>query len=151
LVATERVGLTIVHKLRQIGGRRVFEMSKPTKDREPAGSADAMNTALQAEQRALDAIKDCEREAAGIIAAAQQQARAITERTNRRITKLHAHCARTTEAQIETMLKEDAREANQAIRPEAEACTLEAAVDHVAARLTGEEEHNAPSAERCGR
>ncbi len=104
-----------------------------------------MNTALQAEQRALDAIKECEREAAGIIGDAQQQARAIAERTNRRIAKVHTHCARVTTAQIETMLKEDTREADQAIRQEAEAFTLELAVDRVAARLTGEEEHDAPS------
>lgn len=106
-----------------------------------------MNTVLQAEQRVLDAIKDCEREAAGIIGAAQQQARAISERTNRRIAQVHARCARVTERQIETMLKEHAGEASEA-RLEAQACTLEAAVDRVAARLTGEEEHDAPSAER---
>ena len=142
-MATERIGLTIVHELRQISSKRVFEMSKPTKDREPAGSADAMNTALHAEQRALEAIKDCERTAAGIIGAAQQQARTIAERTNRRIAEMHAYCARVTGARIETMLKENANEANQAIRPE-EGCALEAMVDHVAARLTGEE-HDASS------
>lgn len=120
-------------------------MSKPTKDREPVASPDAMNKALQAEQHALETIKDCEREAAGITHAAQQQARAIMDRTNRRIGELHAHCARVTATQIETMLKEDTSEAKQAIRLETEACTLQAAVERVAARLTGEEEHDAPS------
>ena len=104
-----------------------------------------MNKVLQAERHALETIKDCEREAAGIIHAAQQQARAISERTNRRIGELHAHCARVTAARIETMLKEDASEANQAIRLEAEACTLQAAVERVAARLTGEGEPDACS------
>lgn len=118
-------------------------MSKPLK--EPVTSADAMNTALQAEQRALEAIRDCEQEAAGIIAAAQQRARAIAERTNRRIAEVHAHCARVTGTRIETMLKEDVREANQAIRAEEETRILEAAVDRVAARLTGEEEHDTRS------
>lgn len=122
-------------------------MSKPTKDREPLASADAMNKVLQAEQDALQKIKDCEREAADIIHAAQQQARTISERTNRRIGELHAHCARVTAARIETMLKEDASEAKQAIRLEAEARTLQAAVERVAARLTGEEERDASSNE----
>lgn len=120
-------------------------MSKPTKDKEPIASADAMNTALQAEQCALDAIKDCEREAAGIIGNAQQQVRAIAERTNRRIANVHAHCARVTGARIETMLKEDSRKADQAIRLEENASTLARAVDRVAARLTSEEEHDVPS------
>jgi vacuolar-type H+-ATPase subunit H len=120
-------------------------MSKPTKDREPLASGDAMNKVLRAEQDALQTIEDCEREAAGIIHAAQQQARAISERTNRRIGELHAHCARVTAAQIETMLKEDASEAKQAIRLEAESRTLQAAVERVATRLTGEEERDASS------
>lgn len=104
-----------------------------------------MNKVLQAEQDALQAIEDCEREAAGIIHSAQQQAHTISERTNRRIGELHAHCARVTAAQIETMLKEDASEAKQAIRLEAESSTLRAAVERVAARLTGEEERDASS------
>jgi hypothetical protein len=120
-------------------------MSKPAKDKELATSADAMNTVLQAEQRALEAVKDCERQAAGIIGVAQQQARAITERTNQRITNVHAHCARVTGERIETMLKEDIKKADQAIRLEEGASALVTAVDRVAARLTGEEEHDASS------
>ena len=120
-------------------------MSKPVRNKEPVTSADAMNTALQAEQHALKGIRDCEQEAAGIIAAAQQQVRAITERTNRRITEVHAHCARVTGRRIENMLKEDTGEADQAIRAKEGECTLEAAVDRVAARLTGEAEHDIPS------
>ncbi len=104
-----------------------------------------MNKVLEAEQHALETIADCEREAAGIIHAAEQQARAISERMNRRIGELHAYCARVTAERIETMLKEDASEAKQAIRLEAEACTLQAAVERVAARLTGERERDASS------
>lgn len=120
-------------------------MSKPTRNKELVTSADAMNTALQAEQHALKAIRDCEEEAASIVGAAQQQARAITERTNRRIAEVHAHCARVTGRRIENMLKEDTGEVDQAIRAKEGACTLEAVVDRVAARLTGEEEHDTPS------
>ncbi len=113
----------------------------PPETKEPLAASDAMNAALQAEQRALQAIKDCERDAARLIETAQQQARTITERTNRRISRLHAHCARVTEAQIKAMLREGADAANEAIRPEVEAHTLEAAVDRVAARLTGNGKH----------
>lgn len=120
-------------------------MATPPENKESLAAADAMSTALQAEQLALEAIKDCERKAARLIDVAQQQARTIAERTNRRIGKLHAHCARATEAQIKTMLREDATAANQAIRPEAEAHTLEAAVDRVAVRLTGGKEQGEPS------
>lgn len=112
-------------------------MSTPPENKEPLATPDAMNMALQAEHRALEAIKGCERDAARLIDTAQQQARTITERTNRRISRLHAHYARVTEAQIKVMLREGADAADQAIHPEAKAHTLEAAVDRVAARLTG--------------
>ncbi len=104
-----------------------------------------MNTALEAEQHALEAVKDCEREAAAIIDAAQQQARAITERTNRRIGQLHVHCARVTAARIDILLKEDADAADQNIQWGREQRALAAAVERVAARMTGEEECDASS------
>ena len=104
-----------------------------------------MNTALQAERHALEAIKGCEREAAAIIDTAQQQARAITERTNRRIGQLHVHCARVTTARIDILLKEDADAADQNIQLGREQRALAATVERVAARLTGEAERDASS------
>lgn len=107
-------------------------------DRETQVPADAMNAVLQAEQRALAAVKDCEREAAGIIDAARQQARTITERTNRRISQVHAASVRATSQQIEAMLKEDVATTNHAVDAKTENNILEMAVKDVAARLTGE-------------
>jgi vacuolar-type H+-ATPase subunit H len=105
-------------------------------DRETQIPADAMNVVLQAEQRALDVVKDCECEAAGIIDAARQQARTIAERTNRRISHVHADSVRATSQQIEAMLKEDAAATNHAVDPKTEKNILEMAVKGVAARLT---------------
>lgn len=120
-------------------------MSEQKPSAPPLDPDEAMNTTLQAEQRALDAIKTCERQAAELINAAQQQARLIAERADRRISDLHVRCARTTAEEIEAMLREDAHEADHSTQPELKIEALEAAVDHVAARLTGEREHDAPS------
>lgn len=99
---------------------------------------DAMNAVLQAEQRALDAVKDCELEAAGIIDGVRQQARTISERTNRRISQVHAGSVRATAQQIEAMLKKDVAVTNHAIDSRTEDNILIMAVKGVAARLTGE-------------
>jgi hypothetical protein len=108
--------------------------------RRPSGSPDtpddAMNRALESEQRALDAIAECEREAAKLIDSAQQQARSLVERTDRRIQDLHLRCVRATDHRLDAMLREDAREAEQAGRPESRAKALEAAVLRLATRLS---------------
>jgi cell division septum initiation protein DivIVA len=97
-----------------------------------------MNAALQAEQRARDAIKTCERQAAELIGSAQQQSRSITERANRGISDLHVRCAHVITEEIDAMMAEDADDVGHATQPALELAALEAAVERVAARLTGE-------------
>ncbi len=104
----------------------------------PLDSEEAMNAALQAEQRARDAIKTCERQAAELIGSAQQQARSITERADRRISDLHVRCARAITEQIDAMVASDADEVDRATQPALELAVLEAAVERVATQLTGE-------------
>lgn len=112
-------------------------MSEQTPSDSPATPDDAMNRALQAEQRALDDIKKCEREAEMLVGGAQQQSRLLVERTDRRIQSLHLRCARATAELVDAMAVEDAREAGKPDRPESDAKALEAAVERIAARLTG--------------
>lgn len=106
----------------------------------PLDPGEAMNTALQAEREAVAGIESCTRQAAKLVEDAQQQARRIAERTTRRISELHARCTQATAKRIDSMLKEDANEADEAVQPHVEAEFLQAVVDSVAARLTGENE-----------
>ncbi len=117
-------------------------MPEHTSPPKPAIPDEAMNTALQAERQAVDGIEACTRQAAKLIEDAQQQARRIGERTNRRISDLHTRCARATEAHIDGMLKEDANVADSEVQPQMETEFLKAAVDRIAARLTGLDERS---------
>lgn len=98
---------------------------------------EAMNEALEAEQRALGAVRECEREAAKLVESAKERARAILERTDRRIRDLHLRCARATEERVQAMVEEDARESEEDTHREREARELGPAVERLAARLTG--------------
>jgi vacuolar-type H+-ATPase subunit H len=106
----------------------------------PLDPEEAMNTALQAERQAVAGIEFCTRQAAKLVENAQQQARHLAERTNRRISDLHARCTQATAERIDSMLKEDANEADEGVQPHVETEFLQAVVDSVAARLTGENE-----------
>lgn len=111
-------------------------MPQRTPSVSPKTPDDAMNRALESEQRALAAIEECEREAANLIDSAQQQARSLVERTDRRIRDLHLRCVRATADRLDAMVKEDATEAELGGGLESGAKALEAAVDRLAARLS---------------
>lgn len=113
-------------------------MRKNTPPVTPSGSDEAMSTALQAEQRALDAIKDCEQRAAELGNDARRQTRAIAQRTDRRISALHTQRARALAEKVDTMLREDAALSAEATQITLEQKMLELAVERVAAWLTGE-------------
>ncbi len=97
-----------------------------------------MSAALEAEQRALDSIKACEQRAAELVDSARQRSRAIAQRTDRRITALHAQRMGTLTEKIDIMLREDAARASEATQVSLERKVLQLAVESVAARLTGE-------------
>lgn len=113
-------------------------MPKRTPFDSPETPDDAMNRALASERQALDAVEACEREAEKHIESARQQARSLIERTDRRIRDLHLRCVRATEKTVDAMVSEDARKAQQADRPETREKALDAAVDRLATRLTGQ-------------
>ena len=111
-------------------------MPQRTPSKSPETPDDAMNRALESEQRALAAIEECQREAADFIDSAQQPARSILERPDRRVRDLHLRCVQATADRVDAMGREDAREAEQAARPEAQGKAMEEAVGRLAAHLT---------------
>jgi hypothetical protein len=113
-------------------------MSERTPTESTPNADDAMSRALQAEQRALEAIEACRHKAAALAEATQRQARSIRERADRRIGELHARCVRVTAEQIDAMLHEDAREAERAAQPNLDSAALEEAVERVARYLIDE-------------
>lgn len=111
-------------------------MPQPRSSESPQTPDDAMNRALASERQALDAIEVCEQEAQMDVESARQQARSLSERTDRRIRDLHLRCVRATQEIVDTMVSEDAREAEQTDWPESREKALAAAVDRLANRLT---------------
>lgn len=106
----------------------------------PLDPGEAMNSALEAERRALAAVEESEREAGKLVEGARQRARSIAERTDRRIRDLHVRCVRATAERVDAMIEEASRETDEAAQEESAAQALEGAVARLAARLTGEPE-----------
>jgi vacuolar-type H+-ATPase subunit H len=102
----------------------------------PRGSEQAMNTVLEAEREAERRIAECQAEARQIVESARQSARRIAERTDARISRVHAHCATTVGQQVETLLNREQSQQNTA-SPAHEQAALEAAVERLADLLTG--------------
>lgn len=77
-------------------------MGKQTQD----GGSDridaAFNRVLAAEARAREQVEDCRKQAAAILTAAEEQARRITSRTDRRVRRAH----RIADAGVERALSE---------------------------------------------
>lgn len=94
----------------------------------------AMSAVLRAESEALSQIAECEGTAAQILSAARMAVRDMVRRTEQRISKLHADCAKATAEQIALMDKEAADHAVRAPPAEVEQRML-----HSAARAVGRE------------
>lgn len=112
-------------------------MPKDTSSVTPSSSDEAMNAALQAEQQALDGIKACEKWAVEFVDRARHQARAIAERTDRRITALHARRTGALAETVDAILSADSDRSGPPPQLELERKMLEVAVARIAARLTG--------------
>jgi vacuolar-type H+-ATPase subunit H len=58
----------------------------------PAGADDAINRVLQAEHTAQAEITECRRQALAILREARARSRAVSDRADRRITRIHRLC-----------------------------------------------------------
>lgn len=98
---------------------------------------DAMNTVLEKELRSREKIEQCEREAAELLNSAQRRARAVSDRTDKRITKFRQRCAEATQRAVDELLAEDSERAEPRPGDADESSLINAAVRRLAARLTG--------------
>ncbi len=98
---------------------------------------EAMNRVLGAEHDAKAAITECEALAAATVEQARQRARRIAERTDRRISRLHAACELAAARSIDLLLRQERGSDAQRNAPPHEQEVLAAAVERLAALLTG--------------
>ncbi len=97
---------------------------------------DAMNTVLEKELRSREKIEQCEREADELLNKAQRRARAVSDRTDKRITKFRQRCADATQRAVDELLAEDSNRAEPGPGDEDESSLIDAAVRRLAAKLT---------------
>ncbi len=100
---------------------------------------DAIARLLCAERAAEEAVADARREADGVVAAAHARAVAIAERTDRRITRIHAGSAEVTASVIAAM-RDQARDAVSRSERPLPPAAIEEAADRVADWILGAEE-----------
>ncbi len=112
----------------------------------PESVGQAMNLVLQAEREAEQAIVDCEHRAREMLHAAQQRARRIAERTNKRITLMQMRCAQAVRARIKTLERAEETATAEHNADRLEPAVLAALVEEVAARLSGDK--SSPGGER---
>lgn len=99
---------------------------------------EAMNAVLEKERQSREKIGHCEQEAAALLDNAQRRARAVSERTDRRMTAFRQRCEETTQRQVHELLAEDSERCERTPIKEREISQLDAAVRRLAARLTGD-------------
>jgi len=99
---------------------------------------EAINRVLGAERDARAAIERCVQQAAATVDAARQRARHLAAHTDVRIGKVHARCSLALGRQIEALLRQE--QAGDVAPPAAhDDEVLVAAVEHLAAALTGDD------------
>lgn len=108
-------------------------------DKRPAAApaqgsvAEAMNRVLEAERAALAELQACRAQAEKTLEAARREARSILERAERIARDIHGRTERLAAARAKRLLEEASQQPGG---PDPEE-TLAAAVDRLAARMTG--------------
>lgn len=100
-------------------------------------SADAIREVLGAEADIRRKVAACREDIAAALAAEQERARAIEQRTRERLSRLHAHCERQIEARTSSLRARAGSEAPPAQLDEDDRDRLRAAAERLSARLTG--------------
>jgi len=95
----------------------------------------AMNTVLEAERAAEQAIADCNSEAQLVIQAAQEQAQHIAKRTDARLTLCHMRCNARLTLEIRARQRDEKIDLQGQPGQELEAVALAAVVETVAREL----------------
>ncbi len=107
---------------------------------DPAGlraAGEAIDRVMREERAAADLLAQARREAEAIVEAARDEGRAIVNRATARISRWQAGHARAVDARVGKLRTEAARHERAKGAPDRAA--IDAAVEHVAARLTGPE------------
>ncbi|HSS65264.1 MAG TPA: hypothetical protein VLS27_12590 [Gammaproteobacteria bacterium] len=99
---------------------------------------EAMNTVLEKERQSRESIQQCERRAAALLDRSQRRARAVSDRTDKRITALRQRCAETTRRAVDDLLADVSEGADRDPLQEVEISSIDAAVQRLAAMLTGD-------------
>jgi len=97
----------------------------------------AMNTVLEAEREAEQAIADCELEARQILQTAQQRVKRIADRTDDRIALIQQRLAQKIRAHIDALERADRSAQREPSLYDLGAAELATVVQDVAAELTG--------------
>ena len=93
-------------------------MTKDNNTENPDAVEQAMNTVLQAERAAEQAIADCRQEAQQTVQAAQQRAQRIAARTDERLSLCHLRCSGKLSKELKDRQRaEKASSRNNSIRP----------------------------------
>lgn len=100
-----------------------------------------MNRVLAAERAAVEAVAECEAQAAALLEATQQQVRRIHGRTDARLGQLHTRCTLALDRQVETLLHQGDDDGNDSA-DDAGGEVLQAAITRLAESLTGGSTHD---------
>ena len=106
-------------------------------DAQTAAASAAMNTVLEAEREAEQAVAECERQAQGLLQAGYARAQRIAGRADERISLLRMRCIDRVTRQIEAMERAEraAQQGSSLEHPEAD--RIAAIVEQLAAELSG--------------
>ena len=101
------------------------------------GTDTAMNLVLKAEHDAQQAVADCEQQARALLVQAREKAHRIAEHSDARISRIHQRCSRAVTDETNRIQQEAARQRNSEHASGIDDNITAAAVDRLAALLTG--------------
>lgn len=101
------------------------------------GTDEAMNLVLKAEHDAQAAVAACEQEARTLLEQARETAHRIAERSDARISRIHQRCSRSISDETNRIQQEAEQQRESEHAAGIDENIINAAVEHLAARLTG--------------
>lgn len=100
-------------------------------------SAGAIRDVLAAEAEVRRKVETCREDIAQALAAEQERARAIEERTSQRLSRLHAHCEHRIDERTRQLRARAGAQAPPAQLDASDQARVQSAVESLAARLSG--------------
>lgn len=112
-------------------------MTKPADTTEKSMTAEyAMNTVLEAEQKAKQKVEECKAEAEVCLQQARRQAQQIAERVDNRITRIHQRCNRAITDQVKQLKTTQEKSARDNEHSNLHLEAIDEVVEVMAKRLT---------------